>query len=94
MRPVSTRRHIKPHATQPERKQTSEAANSHYTITPPDPHSSLKHCLMTEQTNPNILSVWLLGGRLVIISRSCYYMSGLGEGGVGYSVQMKEGERG
>lgn len=40
---------------------------------------------MTEQTNPNVLSVWLSGGRLVIISVSCYYMSGLGEGGVGYS---------
>lgn len=38
---------------------------------------------MTEQTNPNIFSVWLLGGRLVIISLSCYSMSGQGGGGVG-----------
>ena len=52
---------------------------------------------MTEQTNPNIFSVWLLGGRLVIISLSCYSMSGLGGGGgggAGWGVQMKEGERG
>lgn len=95
MRPESTWRHIKPHATQSEQKQTSEAANSHYTIIPADPHFSLKHFLMTEQTNPNIFSVWLLGGRLVIISLSCYSMSGLGGGGVGWvGVLMKEGESG
>lgn len=96
MSATGTRRHIKPHAIQSEEKQTSEAANSHYTITPPDPHFSLKHFLMAEQTNPNILSVWLLGGRLVIISLSCYSMSGQGGGGEawGGGVHMKEGERG
>lgn len=61
MRAAGTQRDIKPHAIQSEEKQTSETANSHYTITPPDPHFSLKHFLMTEQTNPNIFSVWLLG---------------------------------
>lgn len=94
MRPVSSWRHIKPHAIQSEQKQTSEAANSHYTITPPDPHFSLKHFLRTEQTNPNIFSVWLLGGRLVIISLSCYSMSGLGGGGVGWRGGTDEGGRG
>lgn len=59
-----------------------------------DPLFSLKHVPMTEQTIPNILSVWLLGGGLVIISVSCYYMSGLGQGGVGSCQQMKKGERG
>lgn len=63
MRPVSTRRHIKPHAIQSEQKQTSEAANSHYTTIPPDPHFSLKHFLMTEQTNPNIF-VFGFGGQI------------------------------
>lgn len=80
-------------SNQNENKQ-SEAAHSHYTISPPDPHFSLKHFLMTEQTNPNISNCLAFGGggwvgwgwggsRLVIISCSCYYMSGLGEGGVG-----------
>lgn len=82
MRAVSTPKAIKPHAVQSEQKQTSEAANSYYTIKPPDPHFSLKHFLMTEQTNLNNFCVWLLGGRLVIISLSCYSMSGRGGGGV------------
>lgn len=91
MRPVSTQRRVQPHAIQSEQKQTSEAANPHYTIIDPDPHFSLKHFLMTEQTNLNIFSVWLSGGRLVIIYLSCYSMSGLGVG-VGREIQMKEGE--
>lgn len=103
MRAASSRRHTEPHAIQAEQKQTSEAANFHYTNplppSPPvaptmDPLFSLKHVPMTEQTIPNILSVWLLGGGLVIISVSCYYMSGLGQGGVGSCQQMKKGERG
>lgn len=53
----------------------------------PDPHFSLKHFLMTEQTNPNIFSVWILGGRLVIVSLPCFSMSGFGGGG----VQMRGG---
>lgn len=57
----------------------------------PDPHFSLKHFMMTKQTNTTILSVWLLGDRFVIISLICYYMS-RGEGGVGYGGQIK-GER-
>lgn len=60
MKPASTQRHIKPHAIQSEQKQTSEAANSHYAILPPDLSFSLKHFLMTEQTNPIILSVQCL----------------------------------
>lgn len=64
MRASSTLRRIEPHATQSEQRQTSEAANSHYTIIPADPHFSLKHFLMTEQTNPKMLSVWLSGGQI------------------------------
>lgn len=59
---MSTRRHIETHAIRPEWKQTSEAAHSHYTISPPDPHFSLKHFLMTEQTNPNISNCLAFGG--------------------------------
>lgn len=95
MKPASTQRHIKPHAIQSEQKQTSEAANSHYAILPPDLSFSLKHFLMTEQTNPIILSVQCLvcvcvcGGRLVIISLSCYSMSQQGARGVGWGPGWK-----
>lgn len=89
MRPVSTLSHIKPHAIQSEQKQTFEAVNSHYTVIVQDPYFSLKHFLMTEQTNPNIFSVWLEGGRLVIISLPCYSMSGLRGGGVGWGTNER-----